>query len=55
MCVRELMLFYQINYNRKKYPQRRKRGWQEMKDVITVATMWESDAHTIALYVPAEN
>ena len=24
-----------------------------MKDVITVATMRESDAHTIALYVPS--
>ena len=36
-----------------KIPTEEKRGWQEMKDVITVATMRESDAHTIALYVPS--
>lgn len=52
MCVREL-IFSIRSIIIEKIPTEEKRGWQEMKDVITVATMRESDAHTIALYVPS--
>lgn len=52
MRVREL-IFSIRSIIIEKIPTEEKRGWQEMKDVITVATMRESDAHTIALYVPS--
>ena len=47
MRVREL-IFSIRSIIIEKIPTEEKRGWQEMKDVITVATMRESDAHTIA-------